>query len=269
MTVLIGWIGVDTHSPCSAYLLSDSRFSWGTNPDTYNYGRKLFALKNSPDILGYCGDAFFSSQVLSQIVSLDDNNLLFQEDDSSLIRSKKILGQINKQFNSYPIHARNKSVIYHISRDNDSTFQAYKYSYDSKINHWIVSDIEYDRSHSNLILRDGTGAEEFLSLYCKYERGDISGTSRNVYQCFCDALKHTKIHSCGGAPQLVGLYRGKKFNGLSFGIIYNGQRYFLGSPLDECSSDNVTRWYNENFEICDGVTMKRLPNAMRQPNPNL
>ena len=269
MTVFIGWIGVDTPSPCSAYLLSDSRFSWGTNRDTYNFGRKLFALKNSPDILGYCGDAFFSSQVLSQIVSLDDNNLLFQKHEGSLMRSKIILGQINKQFASYPEHARNKSVIYHISRDCDASFQVYKYSYDAKCDYWIVSDIEYDRSNSNLILRDGTGAEEFTSLYHKYERGDISGTSRNVYQCFCDALKHTKIPSCGGAPQLVGLYRGKKFNGLSFGVIYDGKRYFLGSPLDECSPGNVTRWYNENFEICDGATMTRLPNAMRQPNPNL
>ena len=269
MTVLIGWIGVDSHSPCSAYLLSDSRFSWGTNRDTYNYGRKLFALKNSPDILGYCGDAFFSSQVLSQIVSLDENNLLFQKNVSSLIRSRTILDQINKQFDSYPAHARNKSVIYHISRDCDATFRVYKYSCDAKSNFWIASDIEYDSSHSNLILRAGTGAEEFVALYSKYERGDISGTSRNVYQCFCDALKHTQIPSCGGAPQLVGLYRGEKFNGLSFGIIYNGKRDFLGSPLEECSSDNVTRWYNENFEICDGATMNRLPNAMRQPNPNL
>lgn len=41
MTILIGWLGVDERSPCSAYLMSDSRFTWGTNPESYNYGQKL------------------------------------------------------------------------------------------------------------------------------------------------------------------------------------------------------------------------------------
>ena len=59
MTVLIGWIGVDSHSPCSAYILSDSRLSWGTSPSAYNFGRKLFSLKNSPDILGTVAMPYF------------------------------------------------------------------------------------------------------------------------------------------------------------------------------------------------------------------
>ena len=37
MTILIGWLGVDSHSPCSAYLMSDSRFTWGGTPPGYGY----------------------------------------------------------------------------------------------------------------------------------------------------------------------------------------------------------------------------------------
>ena len=184
-------------------------------------------------------------------------------------RSDFILQQINTQFKAYPPHARNISAIYHISRDADKSFCAYKYSYDSVLGIWIVCCLPIEKSHSSLVFRDGSGSNEFAQLYEKYDSGDIAGTSRNIYQCFCDALTHTKIPSCGGAPQLVGLYRGKKFNGISFGTIYNKERYFLGSPLSERSFPNSVRWYNENFEICDGITMERLPNAMRQPNPNV
>lgn len=269
MTVLIGWIGVDERSPCSAYIMSDSRLSWGTDPSTYNYGRKLFALKNSPDILGYCGDVLFSSQVLSQIVELDEHKLLFRASMSSAERSELILKQINTQFAEYPGHARHTASIYHMSRDVDKAFCAYKYSYDRAHNNWIVNCLPIETSQSSLVFCDGSGSSEFSHLYRKYSSGDIAGTSRNIYQCFCDALTHSRILSCGGAPQLIGLYRGEKFNGISFGIIHDDKRYFLGSPISErCFPDSV-RWYNDNFEICDGITKERAPNAMRQPNPNI
>ena len=44
MTLLVSWIGVDTHGPGSIYIAADSRISW-TSGITYNYGRKVFALK--------------------------------------------------------------------------------------------------------------------------------------------------------------------------------------------------------------------------------
>ena len=176
MTVLIGWIGVDSHSPCSAYIMSDSRLSWGTHPSAYNFGRKLFALKNSPDILGYCGDVVFSSQVLSQIVELDEYGLLFQAGMSSAERSESILKQINTQFAGYPLCARNISSIYHISRDIGQSFCAYQYSYDPKHNNWIVSCLPIETSQSSLVFCDGSGSSEFSELYRKYNAGDNAGT---------------------------------------------------------------------------------------------
>jgi hypothetical protein len=58
MTIILGWLAVDSHSPSSAYIASDSRFTWG-HVANYSYGRKLFAFKDYPDILGYCGDVLF------------------------------------------------------------------------------------------------------------------------------------------------------------------------------------------------------------------
>lgn len=268
MTVLIGWIGVDSRVPCSAYLMSDSRISWNDQLGAYDYGRKLFAFKNSPDILGYCGDVTFPSMILSQICELEGNGLLCTASESSSQRSQCVLSQIAKQYKAYPTHMRRYCSIYHISRDLDSSFCAYKYYYDSAHDKWITEYLSTPNDRSELIIEDGSGSSEFKRLYLDYQDGDLANTSRNLFQCFCDSLSNTKIASCGGAPQLVGLYNGKKFNGLSFGIIYQGNRYFYGSPYNDQGDHKSVRWYNENFEICDGGTMKILPNAMRQPNPN-
>lgn len=267
MTILIGWLGVDSHSPCSAYLMSDSRFTWGGTPPGYNYGQKLFALNNSPDIFGYCGDVLFASQTISQMVALDNSHLLFPPNIDCAAKSKIVFEQIKQRFVAYP--GRHTSSIYHISRDFDAVFHVYKYSYSGLSTNWDAQEIKYDRTVSSLIFTDGSGAAEFQNLYRKYQNGDIAGTSRNIYQCFCSSLLHSKIPTCGGSPQLVGLYRGKKFNGLSFGIIYQNNRLFLGGPSPVMDDYNVVRWYNENFEICDGNSMERFPDAMRQPNPNL
>ena len=268
MTALIGWIGVDSRNPCSAYLMSDRRISWGGNNSPYDCARKLFALKNSPDILGYCGDVLFTSLVLSQICELDSNKLLFPSQSSSDEKAGIIQRQIQRQFNRYPVHARNPSFIYHFSKDNDSAFHAYQYKYEGST--WYCEPQEIDTSKSALIIHDGSGNEEFISLYREYNRGDLSNTSRNIYQCFCDFLQRTRLKSCGGPPQLVGLYNGKKFNGMSFGIISGGVTYFCGSPCSpEYAANNPDiRWYNENFEICDGTSLLREPTAMHQPNPN-
>ena len=268
MTVLIGWIGVDSRVPCSAYLMSDSRISWNDQCGTYDYGRKLFAFKNSADILGYCGDVTFPNSVLSQLCEWESNGLLCIGSETSSQRSQKILYQIAKQYEAYPLQQRRPCSIYHISRDLDASFCAYKYWYDSTCDEWRIDYLSTPEKNSKIVICDGSGASEFMSLYQKYQDGDLANTSRNLFQCFCDSLSNTKIGSCGGPPQLVGLYNGEKFNGLPFGVIYQGERYFYGSPFDDQGDHKSVRWYNENFEICDGGTMKILSGAMRQPNPN-
>lgn len=270
MTILIGWIGVDNRCSSSAYLMSDSRISWSPEPEAYDCGRKLFALRNHPDIFGYCGDVMFPSQFLSQICEKDINNILFTEQATSADRAVVILNQLNKQYSALPKAHRGNCSIYHISRDIDSAFYAYEYSYNSSIHTWYITNLNtsgFDKS--TLIIQAGSGRPAFKQLYeRKYENGDLSGTSRNFYQCLCHFLFNQSEITCGGPPQLVGLFNGKRFNGMTYGIINEGQRYFCGAPCEYTQELESVRWYNEEFEICDGLTMKRMHNAMRQPNPN-
>jgi hypothetical protein len=67
MTSLASWIGIDSRGQSSIYIVSDSRISWGENA-VWNYGRKVFASRTTPEIFGYCGDVLFPSMFLSQVV---------------------------------------------------------------------------------------------------------------------------------------------------------------------------------------------------------
>ena len=71
MTLLAAWRGIDTHGPTSAYIVSDSRFSWNKN-EYFDYGKKVFASHTYPEILGDAGDVLFPSTVLSQIIEMID-----------------------------------------------------------------------------------------------------------------------------------------------------------------------------------------------------
>ena len=68
----------DSRKISSFYIASDSRFSWTKNVK-FDYGRKVFALTNSPDILGYCGDVLYLTTILNQILEMDKDNILFCE----------------------------------------------------------------------------------------------------------------------------------------------------------------------------------------------
>jgi hypothetical protein len=114
---------------------------------------------------------------------------------------------------------------------------------------------------------DSSGAGEFMQNYQKYEGGPNKGTSRNVYHCFSDTLSHIHDRHVGASPQIVGIDRRPNSPAITFGILHNGSRYFLGAKIDDLQNFDKVLWLNENFERCDGITMKKLPLAQSQPDP--
>jgi hypothetical protein len=58
MTLLASWMGIDSRGAVSAYIASDSRITWGGTV-AFDYTRKVFAFRHSPDILGYAETSYF------------------------------------------------------------------------------------------------------------------------------------------------------------------------------------------------------------------
>lgn len=268
MTLLLSWLGVDHRRPASLYVASDSRFRWN-NGAIYDYGKKVFCFKNSPDILGYCGDVIFPTIVLNQIVELGDKGLLFGTEENCDRKFLKIKEYLKKSLSNYPTASGvvDKSIkILYGTRDNNHKFHLYTLCWYLKTNLWTDNEIPFP-DYSNTLSVLGSGDFEFIEKFKEYRKSDIQKTSRAIFQCFCDTLSEIKNVYCGGAPQLVGLYQ--KWNGINFGIISKNKRYFCGLEVLECDNLDFIEWRNEEFEVCSGVTMTKLPKSQRQPNPIL
>lgn len=269
MTLLVSWIGVDTHGTASAYIATDSRVSWGKIAQ-FDHGRKVFAFRSSPDILGYCGDVLFPTMVLSQITEMADRGLLFSDEASCNERFEAIKEKLVQQFHQYPrmveeITANTLQVI-HISRDpNDNLkFECHLIEW-KRERGWAGNNIPLPEA-SGVLFSLGSGSKEFNGNLARYKEGPDKGTSRSVFHCFCDTLFNIKDQQCGGVPQLVGIYRKPKSSAIAYGIIKNKQRYFLGIPVNNDVQYNSIEWRNDLFELCDGETMYKFENAQRQPD---
>ena len=119
MTSLIAWMG-GNRGINSVYLASDSRISWGSSgsPLVWDCGRKLFAARSYPEILGYCGDVLFPSQVLAQIIEHIDAGLLFHVNEAPQVKSDRIFSSLRKSFLGYPIQRSSQVSIIYCTRQN-------------------------------------------------------------------------------------------------------------------------------------------------------
>lgn len=269
MTLLVAWIGVDTKGPSSVYLSSDSRISWG-NGKHFDYAKKVFAFNKYPDILGYCGDVLFPSIVLSQITEMADNGLLFEDDFTCKEKFDVINVKLKNAFLKYPneekgITSESLQVV-HISRDSadNKKFICHVISWSRKRG-WKDEEIPLPEQ-SSLLLAIGSGRTEFNKHYIRYQKGENQNTSRNVFHCFCDTLFNIEDNQCGGAPQLVGLYRKPASPAMKFGIIKDKKRYLFGAEVDNPINFDRVEWRNDLFELCDGQTMLKFEDAQHQPN---
>ena len=271
MTMLVSWIGVDTHGPTSAYIAADSRISWNMGYK-FDFGKKVFASKKYPEIFGYAGDVLFPSIVLEQIIELIDAEVLLTKEMACDSKNKIIFEKICESLSKYPqLYIGNDVQIMHLSRDTKvdgyPEFHHYKLTWNKhkgfKTEHIPIPKV------SGLLCVLGSGKNEFENRYSFYQKSSNSNTSRNVFQCFTGTLDNIKDIYCGGAPQLVGLIRKPLTTGINFGIISKGKRYFLGMEIPRNSYFNNIEWRNERFEICDGATKKLKIGAAQQPNPNI
>ncbi|MBI5726920.1 MAG: hypothetical protein HY965_03640 [Ignavibacteriales bacterium] len=267
MSLIVAWVGHDSRKPASLYFAADSRISWG-NVSKFDYCKKVFGCKNSPDIFAYCGDVLFPSIILNQLIDLADNGLLFSPNASVETKFHRFFSQFAISFRRYPtarLGATTLELLYG-SRRLDGSFFCRKMKWEMRTNKWVGEDIEI-KNYSDKAFICGSGSRLFKDRFDVYSAGPTKRTSQAVFHCFCDVLDQSINQTFGGAPQLVGLYN--KFNTQFFGIIHKGSIFFDGLKLDKLINFDKLNWRNELFEICDGFTRKKLENAQSQPNPIL
>lgn len=265
MTLIVSWASLDNkgnkNEVSSMYILSDSRISWGKE-NIWDNGRKTFHFQNHPDILGYCGDVLFTTQVISQILTLGDAGILFKKEETFENKSKIIFEKIIELLNAFPQSKLFPSFsIIHCGKTIKGNFGCNNLSWNSK-SAWKIENIAIPEFSDKLIIA-GSGSSEFMALYNSRFKLNERKNSRDIYQCFIDCLSSIKDPLCGGPPQLAGVYRGDISK--TFGIINKDKRYVLGLEINDNSDYGDFEWRNELFEICNPETKKILPDAQRQP----
>lgn len=269
MSLIVSWIGIDTHGITSAYIASESRITW-PDGNHFDHCKKVYASSRYPELFGYAGDVQFPSIVLSQIITMIDSNMLFTQEMSCHEKNKLVFEKILYTLGNYPDEmGKNQVQIIHISRDTIvhgyPSFHQYVLKYKRGTKPKISENSIPAKSDILEVL--GSGKAEYMDNYnSKYKKSSKAQTSKNVFHCFIHTLDHTTDTTFGGPPQLVGLYRKPLTAGINFGIIYKRKRYFLGMEIPQKGAFDQGEWRNSNFELCSGITKKRLPTAKARPD---
>ncbi len=269
MSLVVAWIGIDTHGPSSAYIASESRVSWGNNLK-YDCCRKTFYSKRYPEIIGYSGDVLFPSLLINSLMESVDKNLIFSEADPAIKRYEKFKKKLFNEFHKYPKHSSiisSSFEIIYINREIVSKGYPCFYAYRIK---WNMGNRFYSRKIkipkvSGILYVMGSGTQEFENNYKNYQKGRNKNTTRNVYHCFSSTLKNIKENTCGGPPQLVSIIRKPTTPGFGFGLIYKRKRYYNSLEVSRSGGVEDIQWRNDNFEICNGINKNRKLNAKFQP----
>jgi hypothetical protein len=272
VTSIACWVGVDSHGPASVYLATDSRISWPNQAGTWDYGRKCFASSTSPDIFAYSGDVLFASMFLSQFVGLLEGGAVPGNTFDSRTRALEAMARITFK----PLLATYESMfgqgavfdLIHCGRDGLGSAAAFRIAVlqCSPNGGWRRHMVPIPDGSSKMVFVTGTGAPVVRTKRSMWERCPGGGTSRAIYSAFVEAINSGADPRSGGAPQLVGLYRGKG-NGMAFGTVVKRRRYLNGVPVTSRLCSSVLEWRNERFERCDGRTGRRLQGAQLHSRP--
>lgn len=215
--------------------------------------------------MGYCGEALFCSQQLSQIVTFIDSCSSFEDDMDPHERSAMIFDLIRNSFGRYPRKFSLPSFsILHLTRRKKYSFCAFNIKW-SKIKGWSMDEIPVGSS-SSLIVVDGSGAAGYKSLHkTDVETSDFGRNSRGYFYALHRFISSNTDPATGGPPQISCIYNVGAAKRL--GTIYKGERYIYGLHIPEGKNLNNVRWVNETLENCDGIVLKRLSTAQPQPIP--
>jgi len=269
LTTLLAWVGADQRGPASLRIASDSRISWSANGTVlrkWDFGRKVFASRNEADVIGYCGDSFFPTQTLSQIIDLIDSGVFFSNGASPEEKVELIVTALELAADGYPAAEKREFSILFGTRFGSgmkSEFRTYTAAFAAGKSS-CVNELKIPPRSQRLIAL-GSGKDKLEPYLQRWATSDVGGTSRSIFSSFCDFLRSHEDAQTGGPPQLVGLFR--QGPGRPFGIVWDEKLYLMGMAMPRQSASVTFDCYNDLFELCSAVTLSRVEGAQRQPTP--
>lgn len=270
MTSLAVSLSVDPRGPCAIYIITDSRITWGNARARWDAAQKAFASRWSPDIFGFCGDAFFPPAILRQLMEQIDSGLLFTEGLTAADRHAVFVETFRKTLEAQTGTPLDSFTLLHGAREGElmaSRFRLWETHLSAKDGVWTDKEKSIDEARSYLIHLDGSGKTSITDRVKDWIGSEAEGTSRAAIWSFCDSLQSGRDPLSGGPPQLVGIWR--KGAAQTFGMLWHGKRYLAGLEVRGQPVWNKIQWFNHLFERCSGETGSRLKSAQRHRKPQV
>ena len=207
MTTVITYLSKQGGRPSAVNMISDSQISWknhdGSVAASFKYSQKLFALRQSPVMFGYCGDSLFGLGVLSQLLTTLDASSDFVNAATIQGQSHFVLGALNLVTPNYPFPSDLASTqILQVSRI-DGQFFLFEYSYNHLTKLFEGTQVSAEPSSSSEMLGTwGSGRDEYtdIRIHMVVKNGCYS---RNYFRSLVLLLKHHCDPFSGGAPQMM------------------------------------------------------------------
>lgn len=284
MTSLVAWVAGHTKGQASLNIATDNRISWSMTSndkasilDTWDQGRKVFASKRYPIIIGYCGDVLFPVMAIPALIDRIDVG----GPPEDYVRPKTIsrvvsafIGRLKNGWSAYPMKAQLTVYIgYRKDRaipapgvKENPAFQLLKLSTSkSQGRDWDITEINVPET-SRLLVSDGSGGNVIKAHVEAWNTTNSQNTSRAIYSGFVDAIISGVDPLSGGAPQLASIYR--KGSGKLLGIVHENTAYYAGLPVLDRDDLSSVEFRNAKFERVDS-SGRLLKGAQRQDRPSL
>lgn len=282
MTSLVAWVAGHTKGQASLNIATDNRISWSSSAtgkearlDTWDQGRKVFASRRYPIIIGYCGDVLFPVMAIPALIDRIDAGGQPQDYVRPKVISRvvnNLIGRLKSGWETYPKKA---PLTIYIGYREDRSIPAPGVKEDPAFHfrqlsmselsgwNWRITEMQLPNS-SSLIVSDGSGRVAIRNHVEKWNNTTSGHTSRAIFSGFVDAIVSGVDPQSGGAPQLASLYR--KGSGKLLGIIHEDAAYYAGLPMSNRDDLSSVEFRNATFERVDS-SGRRLKGAQRHERP--
>lgn len=281
MTSLVCWFAVDSRAITSIYVASDSRITASTGEVLSDAACKVFACRERPDIIGYCGNADRPPAVLARLASQLDG---LSVSKSAWDRAHWITRELEHALPLCFDHPYSETKLVYASRDGEgfacAEFRVFEISVVE--GHWYLRTLEFspareqgDEEHRSrdIAFAEGSGAasvRRWRDMWAQFHSWDIEHrehggttrvrTSRGVFSALCTALAFGDDSRSGGAPQLAVIHQ--EGVAMPLGVIWKGSRFYKGTERSEAEAVALnTRWHDKLFQLCSPTTMAVLEDA--------
>lgn len=264
MTAIISWVTNDGKpGAASLYIASDSRITSEREDGGYEIlddkFQKVFASHHTPDIFAICGPISGARELVAELINAavrvrreksygEGAENVFPEDLFRDGLSQRAFGVQPglSIFHGYRFGSRRFGLTkVTFAAEQATAFRSYTFGVD-----W------------GLLAVDGQGDAMVVKKQGEYidSEAESKGYSRWLWMSFYASLVRASEITCGGAPQLVGLYG--EGGGKVLGVYFNGEPFVAGRP---CVRTDI-EYRDELFQRVDASGV-RFPDA--QPHARM